>query len=435
MERFGPYRLIQRLAVGGMAEVFLAEPEEEPEAVPLVVKRIRSELLHRADIVEMFFDEVRISSLLHHPNIVQVRDFGDVDGVQYIAMEFVDGVSLSRFQRSLGFRALPVPLACWIVAQACAGLGYAHRRTVTYSAQPLGIVHRDISPQNILLSRQGQVKLADFGVAKADMRLTKTDPGLVKGKYAYMSPEHCCADRIVDHRADIFSVGAVLYEATTGSQLFGAVSTAEILDGLLEHRYTPPEQRVPGYPSELADIVNRALRWDPEQRYQDALEMQRDLVALLPPGYCGEEELGTLVQRCVREARPRTVPAHGSGRLGYPDPLATPTEPTATPGGAARDPVAAPRMTSGAPAMEGLAVAGAADSSRPFPGTDAEGRATEDRTERREALAEEEDLAGLVLPATRRAPDSSLAVRVLLVVLFLSLVLAGVAAGLLLFRR
>jgi len=296
MELFGPYWLLKRLAVGGMAELFLAKSQDEPRAGPLVLKRILPELLERPDIVEMFLDEVRLNSLLHHPNIVEVRDLGEEDGLQYIVLEYVHGMTLSRLLRCVK-GPLPVALACWIVAEACAGLGHAHRRTVTYSGQPLGIVHRDINPQNILVSFGGEVKLADFGVAKTNMRLTKSDPGQVKGKWAYMSPEQCMEDEVVDHRSDIFSVGAVLYESTTGQRLFKATLPQEILTAILTLRFTPPEQVVPDYPPALATIVDRTLRLSPNDRYQDAGEMRDDLLALLPDRDLAGE-LASLVQDC-----------------------------------------------------------------------------------------------------------------------------------------
>jgi len=297
MERLGPYLLVRRLAVGGMAEIYLAEPSDEPGAASVVIKTILPELRDRPDIVEMFSDEIRINGLLHHDNIVALEDYGDSRGVPFIVFEYIEGITFAHLLAEGKGEQLPLPLICWIVAETCAGLGHAHRRDVTQSSQRLGIVHRDISPQNLLFSTTGQVKIADFGVAKADMRLTKTSPGQFKGKYAYTSPEQCEEEMAIDFRSDIFSIGAVLYEAVTGHLVYGSVNPMKIVDAVREERYTPPDRWVADLPDDLALIINRSLRWNPAERYQDALEMQRDLMGLVPRAYPGPAELSTRVQR------------------------------------------------------------------------------------------------------------------------------------------
>lgn len=295
---FGSYYLVQRLAVGGMAEVFLAARRDEPERGLLVVKRILPHLQSKDDFLQMFIDEGELTSRLNHPNLVSVKDHGEADGMHFIAMEHVDGLSLSGIQRTQGDRALDHALGCWIIAESCEGLAYAHSLKDD-DGQPLNVVHRDISPDNILLSRGGEVKLADFGVAKAALQLTKTRPGQIKGKLSYMSPEQGMRLK-VDRRSDVFSLGIVLYELTTGKRLFDAASEVEVLRALYQREYTPPEQLVPGYPPWLAAIVNKALKWDPDGRYDDALQLREALLEGIPEEVDPPGDLAALVRRLCK---------------------------------------------------------------------------------------------------------------------------------------
>ena len=278
--------------------MFLATRREARDGPLLVVKRILPHLQDRADFVQMFLDEARLTSSLFHDNLVRVHDFGKAEGVHYIAMEYVDGLSLSLVLRRQPGRKLPLVLACWLVAETCAGLDYAHQRK-GFDGRSLGIVHRDVSPDNILISQGGEVKLADFGIAKAKIQLTRTRPGQLKGKFSYMSPEQGMRLK-VDCRSDIFAAGLVLYEITTGSRVFPAGNEVETLRALYERRYTPPEQKVPDYPPQLAAVVNRALDWDPEQRFQQASDLREALLELLPSGADPKGDLAVLVQ-CLRE--------------------------------------------------------------------------------------------------------------------------------------
>ncbi len=338
MHSFGDYVLVQRLSVGGMAELFLAYRAGDPRRELLVVKRILPRLLERSDIVTMFLDEARLTSHLFHENLVQVYDVGQAQGTPYIAMEYVDGLSLSELLARYPGRALPLPLACWIAAEACAGLGYAHART-DLAGLPLGIVHRDVSPDNVLISQGGQVKVADFGIAKATIHLTRTRPGQVKGKLAYMSPEQLRRHQI-DHRSDIFSVGAVLYEMTTGRRPFAAKNEVDLLRSLIEADFPPPERDRPDCPEALSRIIRRALAREPANRYQAMRILRRDLLQLVPAGD-RTAELAGLVQQLCRE-KPRR------GRDVVPTASATALDERGSPppaGGPGTVPGAPPRLT------------------------------------------------------------------------------------------
>ncbi len=297
MIELGPYLLLRRFSVGGMAELFLALHREDREQRPLLVKRILPQLATRSDVVRMFLDEGRLTSHLHHENLVQVFDVGQVDGTPFIVLEYVDGMPLSELLRRQPGKRIPNALACWLLAEICAGLAYAHERT-DLEGNPLGIVHRDVSPDNILLSRGGEVKLVDFGIAKAASQLARTRPGQVKGKLAYMSPEQLRNSRI-DARSDLFSLGLVLYEATVGRRAFPVIGEVDLLRALLNGDYAPPERELPGYPPELARIVAGCLAVDVERRYQKASELRRALLALVPDGSWASE-LADRVEDAIR---------------------------------------------------------------------------------------------------------------------------------------
>jgi serine/threonine-protein kinase len=303
----GPYTLLRRFSVGGMAELFLAVHREDPGR-RLVVKRILPQLATRPDVVRMFLDEGRLTSHLHHENLVQVFDVGQADATPFIVLEYVDGLPLSELLRRQWAKRIPYPLACWLVAEVCAGLAYAHGRT-DLEGNPLGIVHRDVSPDNILLSRAGEVKLTDFGIAKAASQLARTRPGQVKGKLAYMSPEQLRNYRI-DARSDLFSLGLVLYEATVGKRAFPLGAEVDLLRSLLAGDYAPPERELPDYPPELAGIIARCLAVDVERRYQRAAELRRALLALVPEGEWASDLAGRVAE--ALRAPPRSLGEPGS---------------------------------------------------------------------------------------------------------------------------
>ncbi|HEY3352341.1 MAG TPA: protein kinase, partial [Polyangia bacterium] len=277
-DRLGKYEIVRQIATGGMAEIFLARATGiEGFEKLVVIKRILPHLAEQPEIVRMFLDEVRIAATLHHTNVVQVFDVGSVDGDYFFAMEYLHGEDVSGLMRALAAAARPLPLehALTIIMNACAGLHYAHEKR-GFDGRPLGIVHRDVSPQNVFVTYDGGVKVVDFGIAKAATRQAATQYGTLKGKIRYMSPEQARSEPL-DRRADVFAVGILLWELTTGQRLFHAKSEFEILKMIVEQDAPPPSRAVPGYPPELDAIVARSLRRRPEERYQTAEELQADL--------------------------------------------------------------------------------------------------------------------------------------------------------------
>jgi serine/threonine protein kinase len=275
-ERLGPYEILHPIARGGMAEILLARTtglggfEKR-----IAIKRILPQFAGDPAFVNMFLDEGRIAATLHHSNIVQVIDIGSDDGRYFLAMEYLHGVDARRMQvaaRNQGLK-LPIEVALAIGIGACAGLHYAHEMRGRDGL--LGVVHRDISPQNIIVTFDGGVKVVDFGIAKAVDRLAETRVGTVKGKIAYMSPEQARGEP-VDRRSDLFSMAIVLWELTTGRGLFRG-SDFDVMKMIVEKDAPRPSQTVPGYPPELERIVLRGLARDPEKRYQTAQEMEDDL--------------------------------------------------------------------------------------------------------------------------------------------------------------
>ncbi|MFL5346334.1 MAG: protein kinase domain-containing protein [Hyalangium sp.] len=271
---FGKYQLLKKLATGGMAEVWLARQSGiEGFAKSVVVKRILPHLAEDREFVEMFRNEALIAANFNHPNIAQVYEFGEANGTYYIAMEFIHGEDLGRVMRKAWSAGqwIARPLAIRIVASACEGLYYAHTR-VDANGKPLKVVHRDISPQNILISFDGSVKLVDFGIAKAADQVGLTKSGAIKGKFAYMAPEQA-AGKALDHRADIFAIGLVLYELLTGVRPLKRDSELATLQAALECAIQTPSE-VADVPSELDSVVMSALAKAADDRYRDARQFQ-----------------------------------------------------------------------------------------------------------------------------------------------------------------
>ena len=275
---FGKYLLVDRIAVGGMAEVYTAKSfgVEGFEKI-LAIKRILPTMAEDEDFIQMFIDEAKIAGQLTHANIVPIYELGKIGDSHYIAMEYVWGKDLlqimNRFRKMR--KQMPASMGAWIGAKMCEGLDYAHRKK-DRSGRGLGIIHRDVSPQNCLVSYEGQVKMIDFGIAKAASRNTKTQAGVLKGKFGYMSPEQV-RGLPVDHRSDIFAVGTCLYEMLTTERLFVGESDFSTLEKVRNAQVPALSLQVPDIPKELEDIVMKALARDVENRWQSAAEMQEAL--------------------------------------------------------------------------------------------------------------------------------------------------------------
>ncbi|MBX7192629.1 MAG: protein kinase, partial [Sandaracinaceae bacterium] len=280
---YGKYQLVQLLARGGMAEVFKAKSHGvEGFEKTLVIKRILPELSQNPQFVEMFINEAKIAVTLSHANIVQVFDLGRADDSYFIAMEWVAGYDLATLLRRARSLRLPLAqeLAVFIVSELAKGLDYAHRRRDA-SMRPLHIVHRDVSPQNVLVSLEGEVKLTDFGVAKAKTLVQEgTEAGVLKGKYAYMSPEQAMGQQ-VDATTDLYALGVVLYEALSGKSPFDADSSYEILRRVRAGEHPTLRSVAPEVPEELAQIVERAMHSQPSERYANAGSLYEELVQFL----------------------------------------------------------------------------------------------------------------------------------------------------------
>ena len=248
-ERVGPYEVTELLAAGGMAEIFLGK-KAGPGGFekPLVIKKITKKLLGDREIQQMFIDEARVQALLDHPNIVQIYDFGEEKGSYFIAMELIRGATLRWVIDNATAVRRPIPMqhALRIASDVLCGLHYAHERQ-DEDGTPLKLIHRDISPVNVLITRSGIAKLCDFGVAKSEMQRVMTRAGIVKGKFRYMSPEQLNAEPL-DRRADLFAVGSVLWEMLVGRRLFDHASEDDVVGAIRAGDYPAPSDLRPGVP-------------------------------------------------------------------------------------------------------------------------------------------------------------------------------------------
>ena len=275
----GKYQLLRKLAAGGMAEVFLARaagPMGFEKQV--VVKRILPHLADEENFISMFLGEARLAAQLNHPNVVQVFDFGQSEGTFYLVMEFIDGVNLRALFRKAFESGQPLAfgVAAKIISLACEGLGFAHDFIDPSTGQPMNLVHRDVSPDNILIARNGSVKVVDFGIAKAANQTHLTKTGTVKGKFAYMPPEQLTAQPL-DKRADVFALGVVLHELITGKKPFDTSNEAAIVRGIMYEEPIRASTVRPDMPEGLQAVIDKALAKDREKRYQDCRELQADL--------------------------------------------------------------------------------------------------------------------------------------------------------------
>jgi serine/threonine-protein kinase len=312
--RVDKYEIVRRLGEGGMATIYLATSVGPGGFTkPCALKLLRPELAERDPITRMLVTEARVAAVLSHPNIVQVFDFGRHGHSYFMAMEWVDGVSLGHLMARLmrERRRLPIPVAIHVALHVAEALAYL-REGVEIEGQPASLVHRDVSPSNILISSAGAVKLTDFGIVKVLEAPTHTRVGVVKGKYAYMAPEQLRGEP-VDHRADLFSLGVVLFELLTMARLFHRPNIAATIAAVHAARVPPPSSLWPDIPPELDVIVRRLLAKKREERYADASEVGEELLRFGHPSGRGEltAEVRALmaVDRANSSVRPATSPS------------------------------------------------------------------------------------------------------------------------------
>ena len=273
--RVGKYELERRLAIGGMAEIYLARVTGiEGFEKQVVLKRILPQYAANEEFIAMFLDEARLAATLHHPNIAQVYDIGISGGSYFFTMEYVRGEDLREILRAAhkARRGIPMEHSLQAIIGVCAGLHAAHEKT-GLDGESFGIVHRDVSPSNVLVSLDGNIKVVDFGIAKATSRQAETRAGTLKGKVSYMSPEQCRGEDL-DRRSDVFSIGILLYELTTGRKLFRGDNDFAILSRIVHEDVLPPSELQPDYPIALEAIVLRALSRERDMRFQTAEELQ-----------------------------------------------------------------------------------------------------------------------------------------------------------------
>ena len=322
----GRYTLMGKIAVGGMAEIWLSR-QAGPKGFEkmVVIKKILDSFCQDDGFVEMFLDEARTASQLNHPNVVQVYDLGEHKQAYFIAMEYLAGETVAKVARAGAKEGAPLPytFAARIVADAAAGLGYAHSKR-SLSGQPLNIVHRDVSPQNLILTYEGQLKVLDFGVARAANRATLTEEGKFKGKVPYMSPEQAKAMPI-DKRADIFALGIILYELIGRCRLFQHEDFIVGLKAVASDEPIPsPVTRNPEVPEGLAAVALKALQRDPDSRYQTAEQLRTALEDWLrtQPNAPGSAELGAYMGQLFAEKiekQSRLIEAARAGIIGSVD--------------------------------------------------------------------------------------------------------------------
>ncbi len=280
--KYGPYLLLERVSVGGMAEVYKAkEYGVDGFERTVAVKRILPHVAEDDEFIAMFKDEAKIAVQLAHGNIAQIYNLGNENESFYIALEYIAGRDLRAiFQKGQqAGKPMPVPQVCYVIMKICEGLDYAHNKKDKYQ-RPLSIIHRDVSPPNILVSYEGEVKLIDFGVAKAAGRASRTQAGILKGKFGYMSPEQV-RGMPLDRRSDVFSVGVVLFETLTGTRLFQAETDFATLEKVRAVEVPRPTSLNPEIPKPLENIMYKALAREPETRYQSSIELHDELQAFM----------------------------------------------------------------------------------------------------------------------------------------------------------
>jgi len=318
--RFGKYLLLEKLATGGMAQLYRAKIiGVEGFEKFIAIKQILPHLAHEEELITSFIDEAKLAALLNHQNVVQIYDFGSMENSYFITMEFLHGKDLRSVNAKAKEKGSPVSLenALYLISKVCAGLDYAHKLK-DFQGKSLHIIHRDISPQNIFLTYEGDVKIVDFGIAKAASQSTITQVGMIKGKVAYMSPEQA-AGKVIDHRSDIFATGILLYELIAGGRMFKGDDTLQILSKVREAEFTPLGTLKGGLPEKLYEIASKALAKDPEDRYQSCADMQADIeecifrLNLRPSGRSLAEYLKLLFAEEIAVEGKRMADAAGAG--------------------------------------------------------------------------------------------------------------------------
>ena len=275
--RFGKYIFLEKIGTGGMAELYKAKIIGIQGFEKLIaIKKILPHLVDEKEFVDCFIDEAKLAALLNHQNIVQIYDFGSLEGTYYIAMQYLKGQDLRMIRKRAEENqvAFGLEYILYIVSRICSGLDYAHKLK-DFQGKPLNLIHRDISPQNIFITYDGDIKILDFGIAKAAARSSKTQAGMIKGKVAYMAPEQASGEQI-DYRSDIFSTGIIFYELVTGHRMFTG-DTMEILSKVREAAFIPPEDIARDLPEQIYSILHKALSKKPENRYASCADMLADL--------------------------------------------------------------------------------------------------------------------------------------------------------------
>ncbi|MDF2696094.1 MAG: Serine/threonine protein kinase PrkC, regulator of stationary phase [Labilithrix sp.] len=302
----GKYRLVAELGSGGMANVYLAVMLARNGFSKLVVLKVpRAHVSEDTELLAMFLDEARLAARLNHPNVVQTYEVAEDSGRDVIVMEYLEGQTLSEIlaHGKKANRPLPLGLHVRIVIEALQGLHYAHEAT-DYSGEPLRLVHRDVSPQNVFVTFDGQVKVLDFGIAKAATSSHVTQAGTIKGKVRYMPPEQFAGGDI-DRRADVFAIGVVLWEAATGQKLWKGTSDSDVIANILRGNIPAPRDRKSDADERLDAIVRKALAFDPEDRYASCLELQEDLETFMESTTIrsSTKDLGVFVSELFAETR------------------------------------------------------------------------------------------------------------------------------------
>jgi serine/threonine-protein kinase len=304
-ERFGDFEVVGRLGAGGMATLYVARRADEPTPVPVAIKVVHQHLSADWEAMRWFIDEALISIRIRHPNVVRVDELGEQSGLYYLVMEYVHGASLAQLLAALGRRGkrLDPWLSAWIVARIAEGLHAAHELRGD-EGELLGVIHRDISPQNVLLSHEGEVKLVDFGIAKARGRAERTREGELRGKIRYLAPEQV-AGGPQDRRVDLFALGVVLWEMLTQRRLYASLSQEELLEAIRDPRAERPSQYQTDIPPGLEGFVLNCIAAKPEERPQTAEVMWHELDDFLrgaPEGFDGAKSLAALMQDVLGEA-------------------------------------------------------------------------------------------------------------------------------------